>query len=116
MTLTAGELAQARADAASLLSDSCVISRPTFTPNDSGGGSNSYNSVATVACRLGPLTSAETQRAGANDVQTDVAISMPAATDIRGADRIVTGGRTYEVTGILDRTDEILRRCYARES
>lgn len=116
MALTAGELTLARTDAASLLTDSCAISRPTFTPNDSGGGSNNYTTVATVGCRIGPLTSAEVLRGGANTETTDVAVTLPANTDVRAADRLVTGGRTYEVTGITDRTDELLRRVSARES
>jgi SPP1 family predicted phage head-tail adaptor len=87
-----------------------------YTPNDSGGGSIVYSDVATVGCRIGELTSLETQRAGANAVQTDVAITVAFGTDIRATDRVVTGGKTYEVTGFVIRTEAIVGRFYGRES
>ncbi len=113
MTLTAGELAQARTDAAILLSSSCAIRRMTRTPNDSGGYTETETTVATVGCRIGQPSGREFIAGGKTAEESDAIVHMPALTDIRGTDRILVGGVTYEVSGPpVAVTDEILRSVF----
>lgn len=96
-----------------MLTDTCVIRRVTNTPDDAGGLSESWADAATVACRIGQPSSREYAAAGRTAEESDAVIRLPAGTDVRGADRIVTGGVTYEVGGpVIAVTDELIRSVF----
>jgi hypothetical protein len=42
-------------------------------------------------------------------------LTLPALTDVRVADHLAVGTRTFEVAGVLARSEEIARRVVCRE-
>ena len=102
--LTATELAAMRATQATAMPDTCVISRPTLTPDGAGGQTEGFATVATVACRVGPMGNRGEERAIAERMGavTPYMVTVPTTTDVRTQDRIVVGARTFEVATVLD--------------
>ena len=95
----ARRLAKAQAIAESTMSDTATIRRNTPASDGMGGATDSWATVATVQCRLMSRLSQPSDRAGGGRVetQTDYVIRLPVGTDVRNADRIVVGSRTFEV-------------------
>ncbi len=115
--LSAEELAVIRGDVLELQPDTAQIQRRTLTPDGAGGHAESWNTVATVACRIAPsgLSPQEqviAERLTATSIWT---ITLPALTDVRPADRLLVGARTFEVVGVLARSEEIARRVVCVE-
>jgi head-tail adaptor len=115
MALTSSELAQARTDLAATLPDSCVINNVTQTEGDMGGGSESLSPVATVACRIGPLSAQERIIAGAVAEDASYVVTLPALTTVTPQQVITSGGREFRITGIRVRSEELVRRVYVDE-
>ena len=95
----ARRLTKAQAIAESTMSDTATIRRNTPASDGMGGATDSWATVATVQCRLMTRLSQPSDRAGGGRVetQTDYVIRLPVGTDVRNADRIVVGSRTFEV-------------------
>lgn len=87
----------------SMMPDSAAIQRLTETASGDGT-SESWATVATVACRLSPNGSAATEALGAGLSVRSAAnwrVALPAGTDVRSSDRLVINARTFEVAGVL---------------
>lgn len=100
------------------LPDTCAISRNT--PTQSGDGqADSWANVATgVACRVSPLASGANEALGGNQAMTAESqwtVWLPAGTDVRIADRIIFGSRTFEVSRVGARSYEVIREVLCRE-
>lgn len=103
MTLpNADELSRIRTDIqAATFPDTCSILSPTKTPDGQGGVSITWGTaVASVACRLDPVTVSEELIAEGRREDFEFILSFPQGTDLESEDRIVHGGNTYSVTGI----------------
>lgn len=62
-------------------------------------GDRGIDTTHTIArCALAPVTSSEVIDRGTT-VQTLMTLYAPAGSDLRAADRVTVGGRTYEVVG-----------------
>jgi SPP1 family predicted phage head-tail adaptor len=98
------------------LSEVGHISRGTVTDNQGGGGSVSYATVGTVACRVDPLGGGEGLIADRIDERTTHRITVPPETNVTSKDRFtVVGTGTFEVTAVHARTDEQVRILEATE-
>lgn len=99
------------------LPDTCSVMRNT--PTQSGdGASESWASVATVACRVSPLASGSTENVGADESIRAVnqwTIWLPYGTDVTVADRIGYGSRTFEIGRVGTRSYETVRELICRE-
>lgn len=115
--LTSGELARARADTEALLPDTCEISRVTLEPDGAGGQTETWETIATVACRVAPSGQSPQERAVAERVASvsTWTITLPAETDVKVGDRLTIGARTFAVAGVLARSNEIARRVVCSE-
>ena len=125
--LGSGELAQLRADVAYTLPDRCTVQRPGTPVSDGAGGwTTPYADVAGlvgIACAVAPFGRGAEQVFGGRVVEaSDWVITLPAATDVRQADRVVAtvtdqaDTRTFEVVGIAGpRSLELSRRVACRE-
>lgn len=82
--------------------DACTIKRLAVTADGAGGQTESWSTATNVACRLAPLTGGD-ERIMADKLTavSPYMVTMPAGTDIRPADRLVIGGRTFEVAAVL---------------
>lgn len=115
--LSAEELAVIRGDVLELQPDTAQVQRRTLTPDGAGGHAESWNTVATVACRVAPSgwspqEQVIAERLTATSIWT---ITLPALTDVQPADRLLVGARTFEVVGVLARSEEIARRVVCVE-
>jgi len=99
--LSAGELAQMRADVLNLLPDTCSILSVTYTSDGEGGLTEAWGTVtANVACRIDYSSGVETNIGGAVNPYTRAKISLPYDTVLATTNRIVSGGVTYSVTNV----------------
>ncbi len=119
MPFSADELAELRSTLeAELLAGTAVIQRKTNTRDSSGGWSEAWAAVGTVACRVSPMDLPATERLIADRLTLTApwSITVPALTDVTVQDRLVVDSHTYEVTRVLGpRTEELLRRVYCSE-
>lgn len=115
--LTDGELAELQALDESTMTDTATISRPTRASDNAGGQTLTYATVATVACRLlrTGTRPGDGVTAGRQQVATDTPLHFPTGTDVRNADRITVGTRTFEVVSPQDHTWQTSLRVLAVE-
>ncbi len=115
--LTADELAAMREEVEASLPDTAQVQRRTLTPDGAGGFGESWQTVATVACRVAPSGRSPDEQVIAERLTTTSVwtLTLPADTDVRPTDRIVVGARTFEVVASLARSDEIARRVVVTE-
>jgi len=115
--ITAAELDAMRTTLNSSLPDTAQIKRKTLTSDNAGGYTEAWNTVATVACRVSPTGQLPQERVIAERLTaTSIwTLTLPALTDVRAEDRIAVGARTFEVVGVLARSDELCRRMVCVE-
>ena len=116
--LSDAEMCDYREAVEDLLDGTCVIERLQTASDGQGGTTSSWTAAGTVCCNVSPLTGGS----GRSDIEggqpREVGariVTLPAETDIRTTDRLVTGGQTLEVTDAREpRTREFVRRVEAR--
>jgi hypothetical protein len=88
------------------------IQRRTATSDVGGGAAWTWSTIATAPCRIYPvsLRGRPGLVGGALDEHSTHFCQMPAGTDVTTSDRVLIGSGTYDVTMILDATDELSRR------
>lgn len=99
--LTAAELTAMRTIEESAQSSTAIIHRHTLTGDGMGGQSESWAAVGTVDCDLWQISRTslrETPTGGQITQVGDWYITVPWDTTITAKDRVIIGGRTYEVT------------------
>lgn len=120
IALTAGELAGLRADIESTFTELAEVQRKTDVSNGRGGHTATWSIQEVVPCRR-PLPqnlrapSSEGVLAGQMQSVIEWIIAVPAGTDVRAADRIVIGTRTFEVNNVIESSTEIARYVVATE-
>lgn len=99
--VTAGELAAMQAVQQATLVESCAIVRRALASDGAGGQTVTETETATL-CRLAASTNMPADRLVAGSVQEEVLwrITLPAGADVRKADAIRIGSRTFEVMGL----------------
>jgi SPP1 family predicted phage head-tail adaptor len=102
--LSDAELVQLRADVLELLPDDLVIQRATIAGNDYGDGLESWTTVATVKGRVDPLNTRGDSplTADREAVIVERQISVVWDADLRAGDRLLWGGRYYQVKMLVD--------------
>jgi len=115
--ITSDELEWMREYQEDALPDTATIQRVSRTPDNAGGASESWEKVATVACRVAPSGRAPEDRAVAErlNVTSSWTITVPAETDVRAGDRVVVDARTFEVLAVLAGSYETARRVVCSE-
>lgn len=107
-----------RAELAASLPETAQLQLRTLTPDGAGGFSESWTTVATVGCRVSPSGSQPQERVFADRAGgvSTWTITLPALTAIDLADRLIVGARTFEVVGVIARSQEIGRRVVCAEA
>lgn len=117
--LSAGEVAGLRSAFAQWRTETCEIRRATAVNDGRGSELLTYSPLATVSCKRTPETvtgrASEATVGGRASGETYWSISLPAGTDVANGDRLLVGSRTYEVTGVIDKTIELQRDVRAVE-
>ncbi len=115
--LPADELAAIRAEASAALPETVEVQRPTATADGAGGQAVSWSPAGTYPGRLAPAGPLDVEREFAGRVagRSLWRITLPALADVRLADRVAVGGRTFEVLGVRARSFEVCRVCLAVE-
>jgi hypothetical protein len=94
------------------LSDSAAIQRRTAATDNGGAATWTWATISTVPCRVYPLTPRGQSRltGGALDEKTTHYLTAPLGTDVGTSDRVVIAGKgTFDVTMVVDRTDQLTR-------
>lgn len=108
--LTAQEIAAMRQTLTASLPEQAQIQRPGQSADGLGGVTESWTTVATVACRRSPAQQTAQEQLIAESVRPRVLwrLTLPANTDIRPADRVQLGAVRYTVQGVLaPRSEEL---------
>lgn len=110
-------LAGIRTLAESAMTATATVYRKSFVADTTGGFTDTYAAVGTFPCMYAPHQITPTERETTISVQ---AISMwrfqfPMGTDIENTDRIVTGGRTFEVVSPGSGSIEVAVRVICQE-
>lgn len=115
--LSAAELACMRSAFNSLLPDTCTVSRYTVVSDNAGGQTQTWATVATVACRLSTRNARPTEGDVADRMQNanEWMITVPSGTDVRTEDRIAIGSRTFEVAKPLAHSEQTALRVIVTE-
>lgn len=118
--ISAADLASMRTSLTESMPDSCQVRRNAPTPDGAGGQIDAESTVATVACRISPLSRsdrlAELEIADRLTAVASWLITLPAGTDVTEKDRILSGVRTFEVASVLGpRTWELAVRLVGQE-
>lgn len=115
--LTTWGKADLRAKMTAALPDICTISRNTPVGDGAGGSVDAWATLSTTACTIAPTGNQPQERAIADRITTSqgYTVTLPAETPITTRDRIIKGGRLFEVAGVLERTEEISRRVVVVE-
>lgn len=108
--ITTAELADMRAVQALTLTEAATVKRHTLASDGQGGVSETWATVATVGCRVSPITSNDERLLGGRLVEGVMQrVTLPALTDVRLADRIGVGGREFEVLAVALHSQETAR-------
>jgi head-tail adaptor len=109
--LTAADIASLRAAQEAALPETVTISRLTLADNGAGGFSESWATAATVSGRIGPYNRQASESIVAERLggRAGYTVTLPALTDVREADRLVVGTRTFEVVQVIRRSHETAR-------
>ena len=99
--LTDEELAGMRETLDLSLPDTALIKRATSVSDGRGGRTQTWTTVATVACRVAPdTTRAESLVSGVVVSVQRWMLTFPSETSVRPDDRIVVATRTFEVVDV----------------
>ena len=115
--LSATEIDAMRSTLDDSLPDTAQVQRKTLTGDGAGGYTESWATVATVACRVAPSGQSPQERVIAERLTATSTwtLTIPALTDVQPADRIVVGAQTFDVVAALARSEEIARRVVCVE-
>lgn len=100
------------------LPDTATVYRLTRTSDGAGGYTEAWTATGSaVACRISPAgTGAEREVAARLAAVAPWVLTLPAATDVTAKDKMVAGGRTFQVLAVLAaRSWEISRRVICQE-
>lgn len=92
-------LARMRAETAQLLPDSGAIQAATNTPDGKGGFTESWSTIATVACRIDPMPRPVQPDtiAGREAIKNQRMLTCPWDAPLAVNRRVVIGTETYEI-------------------
>lgn len=109
--LAARTLALMRAQATQLLPDTCTIQSVSRSSDGAGGWSETWSTLATVACRLDPLKQQAQPDvvAGREAIIVPRQLTVPWDAPIDVDRRVVVGSETYEIRELVD--DHAWRVC-----
>lgn len=106
-------LIQLRGIAWMALEDTGYVMRGSTTDDLGGGGTYTFGTAGTYACRIDPLSSQGGEVADQVNERSTHVISVPPLADINTKDRFRISGSDYEITAVRSRTQEPIRELEA---
>lgn len=99
------------------LDTDATIYRKTQVADSTGGFTDTFAAVVTVKCSFAPSGITPQEREGTFTVQTVTVwrFVFPAGTDVRQTDRIISQGRTFEVTSSASGSLSVAKRVICTE-
>jgi SPP1 family predicted phage head-tail adaptor len=104
-----------RTVAGSALPGTAVIQSQTYVSDGGGGGSVTWTAAGTVPVRIAPLGGDERLVGGRISPDADSVITLPWDATVTEGHRIVSGGGTYNVEHVRDRSWELTTRLEAKK-
>lgn len=102
-----------RTDAAEALPGTAIIQSQTTTSDGGGGVTQAWTAAGTVDCRIAPLTATEREIGERISSDADYLITLPHDASVGLNSRIVSGGGTFSVEAIRDRSWHVTTRVEA---
>lgn len=98
--------------------ESATIQRASYVPDGSGGRTRTWADLATgVPVRVHAMDADEKEEAGRLGMQGGYTLTVPQGQDLKPADRLVVGSRTFDVAGILGASSfQVDQRVVAQET
>lgn len=118
MTIGALELQRLRDEAETWMTSVVRIKRPARVNDGKGGQTTTYPVIETTIGRISRTSGGREGRIGDRLIaEVSTALTLPAGTDIRAADRAEVDGRDFEVTEVPPPpTIEITRKAALKET
>ena len=114
--ITSAELASMQTTQALTLTETATVSRKSSTSDGMGGYADTWATAITTTCRISPAGNKDIAILGGHLMEGAVfKVTLPALTAVTVADRIVVGGRSFEVLAISAHTVETARVCICVE-
>lgn len=113
--LSDAQLTKFRADVAKMLPDTCAISSVSYASDGAGGNTETWSTVATVACRVDPVnTKGGGMEAAAmrEALDTMYQLTVPYDTAIDVGNRITHNSIVYEIRQLSEQHSwRVSKRC-----
>lgn len=102
--LDADDIAEMRATLDESLPDTAAVTRRIDASDGAGGATTTWSTVTETLCRIGPVSARDQRIVGATIAAlANYTLTVTAGTDVRAADRIAVGARTFAVKAVLRR-------------
>lgn len=106
-----GELSFMRSAQAQALPDTCDVKRASRASDGAGGTTLTWSTIySDIPCRIASGTATERQGDGSVRVMRQTVLTLAHDRTVQQGDRVVSGGRTYEVDGVLEHSWRSARR------
>jgi SPP1 family predicted phage head-tail adaptor len=113
--LNDAELNRMRVVAAQALPGTAVIYTQAYVSDGGGGGSVTWTAAGTVPCRIAPLNGDERTIGGRISADADSVITFEHDAAITTNSRVVSGGGTYNIEHVRDRSWNLTVRAEAKK-
>lgn len=111
--LTNADLNSMRVTAEEALPETCVLQSFSLVSDGGGGGTSTWTTGGTVACRIAPLGATEREMGDRISADADSVITLPSTATVTTNSRIISGGGTFAVEAIRERSYEVTTRVEA---
>jgi len=101
--LTDSDLAGCRSTAGAALPDTAIIQNATSVSDGGGGGSVTWTSAGTLACRIAPMASAEKETGDRISAYTERIVTLPYNAPVTTNSRLLIGGGTLNISAVSER-------------
>jgi head-tail adaptor len=108
--LTEVELNAMRDVAAEALPGTCVIQSLGGSVDQYGDRTETWSAAGTVDCRIAPIRATEREVGERISADADFVVTLPQSASVTTNSRILTGGGTFNVEAIRDRSYEVTQR------
>ena len=115
--LQGDDLAYLRTESQNAMPDNITIQRKALVSDQQGGFTESWAAVyQDIRGRVSVTGGSESVSAGRQDAQINATLTLAYAQSIEQSDRVLHGGRTYEIVSVdAGKTWALAQRCQMRQ-
>lgn len=114
--ISTSDLAAMRSVQEQTMTNTALVKRRSLASDSMGGVTETWSTVATVACRVSSITGKDQAMLGGRIVEgATLRVTVPALTTVQMYDRLYVGSRQFEVLALSEHTVETARVIVCEE-